>query len=39
MSITNFLIDLAERGLVPDFMIRAWHSKSLQKTITTMQIR
>ena len=23
MSITNFLIDLAERGLVPDFMIRA----------------
>ena len=23
MSVTNFLIDLAERGLVPDFMIRA----------------
>ena len=23
MSLTNFLIDLAERGLVPDFMIRA----------------
>jgi hypothetical protein len=37
MSLTHFLIDLSERGLVPDFLIRAGHTKSLPKKATAMQ--